>query len=124
MFMDVSPREEIVFALCREGPYELWMLLATEHRLLRHGPQLPVGQVKARLCLPGEKPGLRGAGADGVHRDRHCTHGSTGRDANPMKHVRVPHRTGEISVSFESPRHRIDFGRPRIALLHRYCNPP
>jgi Tol biopolymer transport system component len=25
MFMDVSPRDEIVFALCREGPYELWM---------------------------------------------------------------------------------------------------
>jgi hypothetical protein len=24
MFMDVSPRNEIVFALCREGPYELW----------------------------------------------------------------------------------------------------
>jgi Tol biopolymer transport system component len=25
MFMDVSPRDEIVFALCREGPYESWM---------------------------------------------------------------------------------------------------
>ena len=25
MFMDVSPRDEIVFARCREGPYELWM---------------------------------------------------------------------------------------------------
>ena len=25
IFMDVSPRGEIVFALCREGPYELWM---------------------------------------------------------------------------------------------------
>lgn len=24
LFMDVSPRDEIVFALCREGPYELW----------------------------------------------------------------------------------------------------
>jgi hypothetical protein len=24
MFMDVSPRDEIVFALCREAPYELW----------------------------------------------------------------------------------------------------
>jgi Tol biopolymer transport system component len=24
MFMDVSPRDEIVFALCRESPYELW----------------------------------------------------------------------------------------------------
>jgi hypothetical protein len=23
--MDVSPRDEIVFALCREGPHELWM---------------------------------------------------------------------------------------------------
>ena len=25
MFMDVSPRDQILFALCREGPYELWM---------------------------------------------------------------------------------------------------
>ena len=25
MFMDVSPRDEVVFALCREDPYELWM---------------------------------------------------------------------------------------------------
>jgi hypothetical protein len=25
MSMDVSPRDEAVFALCREGPYELWM---------------------------------------------------------------------------------------------------
>jgi Tol biopolymer transport system component len=24
MFMDVSPRDEVVFALCREAPYELW----------------------------------------------------------------------------------------------------
>lgn len=24
MFMDVSPRDDIVFALCREAPYELW----------------------------------------------------------------------------------------------------
>jgi hypothetical protein len=23
--MDVSPREEVVFALCREGPHEVWM---------------------------------------------------------------------------------------------------
>jgi hypothetical protein len=23
--MDASPRDEIVFALCRESPYELWM---------------------------------------------------------------------------------------------------
>jgi hypothetical protein len=29
MFMDVSSRGEIVFALCREEPYELWM--ATLH---------------------------------------------------------------------------------------------
>jgi hypothetical protein len=25
MSMDVSPRDEVVFALCREGPHELWM---------------------------------------------------------------------------------------------------
>ena len=25
LWMDASPRDEIVFALCREGPYELWM---------------------------------------------------------------------------------------------------
>jgi Tol biopolymer transport system component len=25
MFMDVSPRNEVVFAICREGPYEVWM---------------------------------------------------------------------------------------------------
>ena len=25
MSMDVSPRDEVVFALCHEGPHELWM---------------------------------------------------------------------------------------------------
>jgi hypothetical protein len=25
LWMDASPRDEIVFALCRESPYELWM---------------------------------------------------------------------------------------------------
>ena len=25
MSMDVSPRDEVVFAVCREGPHELWM---------------------------------------------------------------------------------------------------
>ena len=25
MWMDVSPRDEIVFPICREGPHELWM---------------------------------------------------------------------------------------------------
>jgi hypothetical protein len=25
LWMDASPRDEIVFALCREGQYELWM---------------------------------------------------------------------------------------------------
>ena len=25
LWMDASPRDEIVFALCREGPYQLWM---------------------------------------------------------------------------------------------------
>ena len=25
MSMDVSPRDEIVFAICREGPHELWL---------------------------------------------------------------------------------------------------
>jgi hypothetical protein len=25
MSMDVSPRDDVVFALCREAPYELWL---------------------------------------------------------------------------------------------------
>jgi hypothetical protein len=25
MWMDVSPRDEIVFPICHEGPYELWI---------------------------------------------------------------------------------------------------